>query len=127
MAESNSADARRRHPPDELPPWVFLQHQVWVDWAGVEHEIESMPLDYVQAVIRFCHVRAHRILTMVTVELWIRRRRLGECLIDPSGPLDWASEDESANEWLERTPVMAALRRREQILGRPPRLADSEA
>lgn len=119
MAESDPTHARRRHPPDELPPWVFLQHQVWVNRAGVEHEIESMPLDYIQAVIRFCHEQAHRILTIVTVELWTRRKRLDECLIDPSGPLDWASEEESANEWLERTPVMIALRRREDQLDRP--------
>jgi hypothetical protein len=44
---------------------------------------------------------------------------VGECLIDPSGPPGWESEDESASEWLERTPVMTALRRRQQIIGRP--------
>ena len=71
------------------------------------------------SVICFSHEHAHRILTIVPVELWTRRRRVGECLIDPSGPLDWESEDESANEWLERTPVMTALRRRQQIIGRP--------
>ena len=110
----DSRSRYRRHPPDQLAPWVFLQHQVWVDQAGAEHEIESMPLAYVRAVIRFCHEQAHRIITIVTIELWRRRWRLGVPMA--ADPLDWSSSDEDASEWLERTPVMIALRRREDRL-----------
>ena len=49
-----------------------------MDRAGVEHEIESMPLPYVQAVISFCHGQAHRIITIVTIELWRRRWSFGD-------------------------------------------------
>jgi hypothetical protein len=44
MDETPPQRRRQRHPPNELPPWVFFQHQVWVDRSAVEHEIESMPL-----------------------------------------------------------------------------------
>jgi hypothetical protein len=87
-----------------------------VNQAGVEHEIESMPLPYVRAVIRFCHGQAHRILTIVSVELWRRRWRLGVPMADRPDPLDWSPSDEDASEWLERTPIMIALRRREDRL-----------
>lgn len=83
---------------------------------GIEHEIESMPLPYVQAVIGFCHERAYRILTIVSVELWMRRWRLGVPLNHLPDPLDWSPEEEDASGWLEQTPVMIALRRREQLL-----------
>ena len=108
--------AGRRHPPDRLAAWVFLQHQVWSDWAGVEHEIESMPLPYVQAVIRFCHERAYRILTIVNLEVWERRWRLGVPLTDLPDPLDWSPAEDDASEWLEQTAVMIALRLREELL-----------
>jgi hypothetical protein len=64
-----------RHPVNRAHPWVFSQHQVWVDYWGNEHEIESMPLEYVENVITFLRERA---------EL----------------------------NWLEETPLMAALLRR---------------
>ena len=119
MDEIPPSPPRRRHRPDELAPWVFLQHQVWVDRWGAEHEIESMPLDYVQAVIRFCHAQAHRILTMVAVDPWLQATHSDACMVDSDQPLDWAFEDETANEWLERTPLMIALRRREELLAPP--------
>ncbi len=53
---------------------------------------------------------------IVTVELWRRRWRLGVPLADLPDPLDWSPGEEDASEWLERTPVMVALRRREQLL-----------
>lgn len=112
----DSRSPRRRHPSDQLAPWVFLQHQVWVDQAGVEHEIESMPLDYVQAVISFCHGQAYRIITILTIELWTRRWRLGVLMTDIPDPLDWSPSEEDASGWLERTPVIIALRRREDRL-----------
>jgi hypothetical protein len=64
--DETAPDPRRRRPANKLPPWVF-EHQVWVDRSAVEHEIESMPLHNVQAVIGFCHHQAHR---MVTVAVW---------------------------------------------------------
>lgn len=112
----DSRGPRRRHPADELAPWVFLQHQVWVDQSGVEHEIESMDFPYVQAVISFCHGQANRILTIVSIELWRRRWSFGVPMVDVPDPLEWSPSEEDASGWLERTPLMVALRRREDRL-----------
>ena len=75
-----------------------------------------MPLDYVQAVISFCHGQAYRIITILTIELWTRRWRLGVLMTDIPDPLDWSPSEEDASGWLERTPVIIALRRREDRL-----------
>ena len=75
-----------------------------------------MPLDYVQAVIRFCHGQAYRILTIVTIELWSRRWHLGVPMTDIPDALDWSPSEEDASGWIERTPVIVALRRREDRL-----------
>jgi hypothetical protein len=56
------------HPPDRLHGWVFLQHQVWVDYWGNEHEVEQMPLSYVANVISFCEGQAERIRLLVLLE-----------------------------------------------------------
>lgn len=96
------------HEPNRLWPWVFRQHQVWVDINGSEHEIESMPFDYVENVIGFCLRRA------VSIRV----------LVDPESPFaEWAEALLEAEEgdrllashgaaWLETTPLMRALRRR---------------
>jgi hypothetical protein len=77
-----------------------------------------MPLPYVPAVISFCHGQAHRILTIVSIELWTRRWSFGVPMADVPDPLDWSPSEEDASGWLERTPVMIALRRREDRLTR---------
>lgn len=100
------------HEPNRLWPWVFEQHQVWVDVNGTEHEIESMPLDYVENVIRFCRRRA------VSIYVLVADGR------DHEGSLDMESDEPPLsvgidfNGWLEQTPLMRALRRR---LDRPRR------
>ena len=94
------------HEPNRLWPWVFKQHQVWVDVHGTEHEIESMPLDYVENVMRFCRGRAVWIYVLV-VDGREDGELLGEESDDPALP-----EEIDFNDWLEQTPLMHALRRR---------------
>jgi hypothetical protein len=97
------------HEPNRLWPWVFRQHQVWVDVNGSEHEIESMPFEYVENVIGFCLRRA----------VWIYVLVEHEDEDDASAPeLEWAAEGDDrllmvhAAHWLQETPLMRALRRR---------------
>jgi hypothetical protein len=100
------------HEPNRLWPWVFSQHQVWVDVHGTEHEIESMPLDYVENVIRFCRRRAVWIYDLVADE-----RDHEELLDDEGNDAAYAARINFIG-WLEETPLMRALRRR---LDRPKR------
>lgn len=105
-----------RHPPDQLHGWVFLQHQIWVDYWGNEHEIESMPLSYVANVIRFCVKRAERIHQTVALDA------LCDGLADPvvgeqecEGPATQLSPaEEEARDWLLRTPLLQSLARRSE-------------
>ncbi|MDX6465364.1 MAG: hypothetical protein QOI27_404 [Gaiellaceae bacterium] len=95
------------HEPNRLWPWVFRQHQVWVDINGSEHEIESMPRDYVANVIRFCRGRAVWIYLLVEHE--------GEDDLKPEWEEAEAERDALSIDfarWLEATPLMRALRRR---------------
>jgi hypothetical protein len=113
----------RRHAAGQLHPWVFRQHQVGVDRHGVEHEIESMPVDYAANVIDFCERNARRIWWTVASEDYL------EALDQITGLMN----DEAADaervlrqrlkglhqaslvnplEWLHATPLFAALWRR---------------
>lgn len=58
-----------RHPHDRLYAWVFEQGQVWVDYWGNEHEIESMSADYIASVIRFCERQAACIRWLVGLDM----------------------------------------------------------
>ena len=104
------------HPPDRLHAWVFGQHQVWVDYWGNEHEIETMPLEYVRNVIGFCRRQAWRILVFAfldALEACITARAdEGEAnaAVAELEALVEASSDPGA--WLEQTPLLRALRRR---------------
>ncbi|HEX4680490.1 MAG TPA: hypothetical protein VH210_14925 [Gaiellaceae bacterium] len=100
------------HEPNRLWPWVFAQHQVWVDVHGAEHKIESMPLDYVENVIQFCRGRAVRIYVLAADDAG------REELSDEEGGDQGAPGLIDFIDWLERTPLMRALRRR---LDRPTR------
>jgi hypothetical protein len=100
------------HEPNRLWPWVFDQHQVWVDVHGTEHEIESMPIDYVGNVIRFCRRRAVWIYVLVADD------RDDDELLDEESDELTLPEEIDFNGWLELTPLMRALRRR---LDRPRR------
>lgn len=111
-----------RHEPDHLYGWVFLQHQVWVDYWGNEHEIESMTSDYVANVIRFCQKRTERIFLIATCELLYRlglvlagvgappARQLVEACFAPD--LNLAGQEPPLGEWLEGLPLLHALRER---------------
>jgi hypothetical protein len=103
------------HEPNVLHSWVFLQHQVWVDRDGTEHEIESMDLDYVRNVIAFCERQSARIAALVMLDL--AEQVLRAILRDDIDLLDrWApmfgDDDLPPNEFLAATPLMCALRRR---------------
>ena len=109
------------HEPDRLWPWVFGQHQVWVDIHGAEHEIESMQLDYVQNVIAFCQSRARDIRQIVELDqLYEVFDLLSHGEVEAAAVLHCALRDGAENDqdWLEQTPLLAALRRR---LARPTR------
>lgn len=112
------------HKPNRLWPWVFAQAEVWVDYWGNEHEIAQMASDYIANVIEFCRLRALRIALIV----------IGDAAGGPLGfdELQTASgegEDGAllpshariADEWLETTVLMRALRaelaRRDDELG----------
>lgn len=64
------------HPPNQLTAWVFRQHQVWVDANGSEHEIESMPRDYVRKVLDFCQLRAQRIQDICIFDAYFKGKDL---------------------------------------------------
>jgi hypothetical protein len=104
------------HEPDHMWPWVFRQHQVWVDFHGSEHEIESMTRLYVRNVIAFCRERAEKIRVLVYID-WVARAL--ELALNGAGvegaraALEAEPEIEGdPEEWLESTPLMLALRRR---------------
>lgn len=104
-----------QHPRNRLSAWVFLQHQVWVDYWGNEHEIESMPADYVGNVIDFCRCRAATIRFLVALSTASEALEL--CKAGSLAParrlfnISLAAEGDP-NEWLETTPLFRALRRR---------------
>jgi hypothetical protein len=113
MDEQDEGSERRgirplMHEPNRLWPWVFRQHQVWVDINGSEHEIESMPFDYVENVVGFCLQRATWIYVLVAVE---NEERDGA---EPEWGCDAGNRAPLVNAaaWLEATPLMRALRRR---------------
>ncbi|MFF1572471.1 hypothetical protein ACFVWR_06955 [Leifsonia sp. NPDC058292] len=83
-------DAR---PPGILDARVVLQDDVWIDIFRRPHRVCRMSSEYARAVIALLQTRAP--------ELFV--------LAEPNGDL---------NEWLETTPLMAALRDR---LGHEPR------
>jgi hypothetical protein len=104
------------HEPDHMWPWILRQHQVWVDFHGSEHEIESMTIEYVQNVQNFCRERAEQIRTLVYID-WVARAL--ELALNGAGVegARAALEHQPAiegdpEEWLETTPLMLALRRR---------------
>jgi hypothetical protein len=104
------------HEPNKLWPWVFRQHQIWVDIHGTEHEIESMPLDYIGNVINFCRIRAERIRTIAYVD-WLARAvelALNGAAVEEARETLEPEPDllATAEEWLASTPLMLALKRR---------------
>lgn len=107
------------HPPDSLWGWVFVQHQVWVDYWGNEHEIGSMPLDYVANVIGFCEERAERIHTIVTLDALCN---VLAALLAGDRDFAWQADqlslaEEEPLDWLQRTPLLQALARRSDLDG----------
>jgi hypothetical protein len=114
----------RLHTPDRLYGWVFLQHQVWVDYWGNEHEIDSMHANYRTNVIAFCEQRAERIQEIVTMELL--RRALLHLLGTGADPavlelemLDRIARDGTVpTGWLHSLPLLRALARDADISDR---------
>lgn len=109
-----------RHPADRLHAWVYLQHQVWVDYWGNEHEIESMPLDYVENVIRFSEERVERIAFLISLDVLIASGHLLLGREDSSqrtfeearGALNSCAEEGASISWLHSLPLLRALDRR---------------
>jgi len=109
-----------RHPPDRMRAWVYLQHQVWVDYWGNEHEIESMQLDYIENVIRFSEKQVERIAFLITLDLLIASGHLLLGLGDASQQtldeariaLERCTENGVSISWLHTLPLLRALNRR---------------
>jgi hypothetical protein len=111
-----------RHEPDHLYGWVFLQHQVWVDYWGNEHEIETMTDDYVANVILFCEGQTLGIALIVWAEIAYRvllhRAGLGELpqprILDSLADLEQIGQsgDGSLHDWLHELPLLRALTQR---------------
>jgi hypothetical protein len=111
-----------RHEPDQLHGWVFLQHQLWVDYWGNEHEIEVMPGDYVANVVGFCERQTLGIALIVWAEVAYRRLLHRSGLGPPPTPpirelaarLDEIrrSGEGSLRDWLHELPLLQALARR---------------
>ena len=106
-----------RHPPDHLRGWVFVQRHIWVDYWGNEHEIGSMPLDYIANVIHSCEERAERIHTIVMLDALC-----SVLAAQLAGDRDFAWQadqlslaEEEPFDWLRRTPLLQALARRSDI------------
>jgi hypothetical protein len=101
-----------RHTPDHLHGWVFLQHQVWVDYWGNEHEIELMAGDYVANVILFCEAQPLGIALIVWAEIAYRvllcRAGLGESP-RPEILEIRQNEDGSLRARLHELPLLHAL------------------
>jgi len=103
-----------QHSDDHLHPWVFIQSRVWVDRAGVEHEIIAMVDGYVASVISFCRRSARRIRRQVESysmnELWQGLKNGG---YDEEREFGYRRTDPAEDmAWLEATPLMHALRER---------------
>jgi len=115
---------RGRHPPDRLHSWVFLQRQVWVDYRGDEHEIDSMSGEYARAVITFCERCAQRIMLMHALDLLAESFEvlvLGVCRCHLVHLRQYAPRvDETAEDWLQGTPLLDALKHRARTRGHAP-------
>ncbi len=98
-----------RHRPNRLWPWLFEQHQVWVDYYGNEQEIESMSAAYAANVLAFCHLEAGRICLLALERML--ERELGRRASDPELASALAAAGEP-HAFLEQTPLVRALRRR---------------
>jgi hypothetical protein len=107
-----------RHTPDHLHGWVFLQHQVWVDYWGNEHEIELMAGDYVANVIGFCKAQPLSIALIVWAEVayrvLMRRAGLGEPprpeTVDLLARLEEIRQSgQVSRDWLHELSLLRAL------------------
>jgi hypothetical protein len=114
----NTGIRENLHEEDTIPPWLFNQHQVWVDFFGHEHEIESMPIPHVEKAIAFCEERAERFWQLFLCNAIFGA--IGAHLSESPLP-NLASfadsqvsdiEDVSPEEWLASTPLMRSLKRR---------------
>lgn len=109
-----------QHPADRLYAWVFLQHQVWVDYWGNEHEIELMSINYVENVIRFSEERVERIAFLITTDVLVDAGRmllgLGRCrgsgCAEARIALKRCAEIGAGTNWLHTLPLVRALDRR---------------
>lgn len=107
------------HEPNRLWPWVFRQSEVWVDYWGNEHEIALMASDYIANVIEFCRGRALRIALIVIGDAAGSAPGLDEMQTsgESQGGSDRGEHDvpgasrvRIADEWLETTVLIRALR-----------------
>lgn len=104
-----------RHPENRMHLWTLDQHQVWVDFYGNEHEVESMPLEYVENVISYLREHVSLMHALRICDLYLEA---GERMLegDASGIelLEEAAQLEELDplEWLEGSALLGALRRR---------------
>lgn len=110
-----------QHTPDSIPAWLLDQHQVWVDFFGKEHEIETMPVEHARQAIAFCRERADRLWQLHLCQAIFSA--IGAHLLDMPPFSSWprieqieSLDGQSPQEWLEQTPLLLALKRRADLL-----------
>lgn len=104
-----------RHPENRLHLWSLDQHQVWIDFWGNEHEVESLERDDVENVISYLREHASLLHALRVSDLYLEAiESLHEG--DASGAvlLEEAERLQELDplEWLEGSALVRALRRR---------------
>lgn len=100
-------------PPD--PAWILRQDDVWIDAQRKEHKLGDIDARYAQNIVEFLRRRASGLHSYGC-------RYALDLMFSPIGPrgnmAQLAAEheladlmDEDALEWLERQPLVVALRR----------------
>lgn len=117
---AQAAIGSEAHEQDTVQPWLLYQHQRWVDFFGREHEIETMPLPHVEQALSFCRERADRLwqLNLCSAIFNAIGAHLGQGGDEMAASALLAeAEGQEPSEWLERTPLLEALKRRQATLG----------
>lgn len=98
----------RRHEPGLIHTWTFDQDEKWVDIAGCEHTVATMPIDYIKNVLVFLQNGAERFRWAYVCQKPLRYDDASDL-----GPLyDPEVFDQHARRWLLDLPLVQELMRR---------------
>jgi hypothetical protein len=124
---ANTDSAAPNWVPFVLSPWLLGQHQIWVDGHGVEHEIETMPLDGTEQALTYCTRQMMRLCTAAAragndkqaAEITRRCERVFREEMHNAAARSQqrlAGTENEITEWLNQLPLLRALNRRQQRL-----------